>query len=105
MGENGKLVEDEGTYEGALEGGVPSGNGTVHLICGIHYSGEFKDGRRHGSGEQTIGAPATNIGATYKGQFRSNYMHGAGALEWDGGITYSGDFIADQISGSGKHVV
>lgn len=60
------------------------------------YRGQWKDGLQHGSGHLTM------KGATYEGDFHKGKRHGEGVLTWDDGRVYRGQFVSNEMSGSGS---
>jgi len=63
-------------------------NNTLYIADGTSYNGEFKDGLRHGKGEQRF-VPSTHIDNNwdlvyradkYVGDWQDNYMEGVGVL-------------------------
>jgi hypothetical protein len=50
-----KITLDDGsTYEGDVDGFLPSGQGTCTYSDGTKYRGEWKDGLHHGQGIYTL---------------------------------------------------
>ena len=51
------------------------------------YSGDYKNGLKHGKGRMEF-----NDGSVYEGQFENNQMHGFGKIFFKDGSIYQGDF-------------
>ena len=60
------------------------------------YEGEFKDGLKHGVGEQTYAD-----GAVYKGEWVRGERHGVGHLVKRDGETFAGSWVAGRPHGEG----
>jgi hypothetical protein len=67
--------------------GDMNGIGTIKMLNGGVYTGELKNGRRHGQGV-TIYAD----GWKYEGQYCNSKKHGFGTLYLNNGIMYSGEW-------------
>ena len=69
-----------------------TGNGYATENCygeweGDSYTGEFKEGLRHGLGTYTY-----SDGDVYVGEYIEGEMHGTGSYYFQNGDVYSGDF-------------
>jgi len=101
-----------------LEGDCVSGKGTMVSSTGHKYTGEFKDGVRHGEGvmllpggRKIVGVWVTNEiregtfsapdGTIYEGQWEFRERNGRGTLTFPDGRKYVGDFKSDQRHGQG----
>lgn len=60
------------------------------------YVGHFKNGLKHGAGEETYAN-----GDVYKGLFLNGLSHGQGQYQWMGGASYRGNFQQGLRSGFG----
>ena len=69
----GKNFTKDRKYHGQYENDVENGNG-IEILKGIIYTGEFKDGLKHGKGKSEN--RETNI--TYIGEFFNGLKHGNG---------------------------
>ena len=101
-----------------LEGDCVNGSGTMVSSTGHKYTGEFKDGVRHGKGimllpggrkivgvwveneirEGTFTAPD---GLIYEGHWEFRERNGQGTLTFPDGRKYVGDFKSDKRHGQG----
>jgi hypothetical protein len=128
---NGTLTFESGDkYEGSLENGVMAGFGKLTYSKDDknnreYYTGEFKNGKRHGSGKlvwkngqmcegdwanDTLNGKGKVIYSVhdesmrkyYIGDFKDGKKHGRGRVENTLGAFYEGDFENDQINGTGK---
>jgi hypothetical protein len=101
-----------------VEGNCVNGTGTMNFSTGHKYTGEFKDGVRHGKGvmllpggrkmvgtwvgneirEGTFTAPD---GTMYVGQWEFRERNGQGTLTFPDGRKYVGTFKSDQRHGQG----
>ncbi len=84
------------TYEGALEDGLPHGQGVYSRQNGLVYRGAWRRGLMHGAGE--ISLPN---GDHYKGPFRNGAPHGDGAYVDAEGVIYQGGFANGLRDGDG----
>ena len=89
-------LPDGSRYEGELQDGVLTGQGTLVWPNGARYEGSFSDGLMHGAGTWT--SPA---GDRYQGDFANGMKHGQGVLDYADGSRYEGQFEQDYPSGSG----
>ena len=60
------------------------------------YSGDYKNGLKHGKGRMKF-----NDGSVYEGQFENNQMHGFGKIFFKDGSIYQGDFKNNLRDGTG----
>ena len=65
-----------------IEGDCINGRGTYLFSSGIKYTGQWKDGKRHGEG--TLTSPHAY---TYEGEWKSDRMHGYGVQTYSSGST------------------
>ncbi len=72
-----------------------TGTGTYVLPAGRRQEGAFNAGRLQGMGSETI------EGATYTGQWRNGVRHGHGEQVFANGDRYVGDFVDGQPEGKG----
>lgn len=61
-----------------------------------HYSGDLRDGRRHGQG-----AMGFSNGDRYEGQWRKGLMEGSGTMKYANGDTYIGQWRKGLLHGKG----
>ncbi|NBY06539.1 MAG: hypothetical protein EBQ84_01060 [Betaproteobacteria bacterium] len=89
---------------------------------GATYTGEFKDGQRHGqgvyktaNGSLLTGTFVANLpsgkiayvyssGDTYVGDIKNGVLQGQGTLSFISGDQYVGDFLSDLRTGKGTYV-
>ena len=101
-----------------VEGDCVNGNGTMVFSTGHKYTGEFKDGVRHGEGVMRLpggrkivgvwvgneireGTFTTPDGMMYEGQWEFRERNGRGTLTFPDGRKYVGGFKSDQRHGQG----
>lgn len=86
-----------GQYLGEIDSQmVPDGFGTFQCSS-YNYSGDWRQGLRHGRGVQVF-----SNGDTYIGQWRRDQRHGEGQLLWRTGRRYSGQMEAGRMHGQGE---
>ena len=66
---------------------------------GAVYEGEFRDGKRSGTGRLIF-----PDGAVYEGEFADDHMNGRGTLVYANGDRYEGTFLDDREHGKGELV-
>jgi hypothetical protein len=101
-----------------VEGDCVNGKGTLIFSTGHKYTGEFKDGVRHGKGvmllpggRKIVGTWSENEiregtytepdGTVYEGQWEFRERNGRGTLTFPDGRKYVGDFKSGQRHGQG----
>ncbi|XP_046885120.1 MORN repeat-containing protein 4 isoform X1 [Hypomesus transpacificus] len=77
--------------------------GTFTYASGEEYSGEWKEGRRHGTGQLKF-----SDGTCYTGQFEKGLFHGSGVLLFQDGsrcrlFVYEGEFTQGKFHGVGVY--
>jgi hypothetical protein len=84
-------------YEGFMKNGKPEGEG---IYCGTNtsYNGSWKDGRKHGNGEETY-----TDGSKYIGHFVDNVRNGTGKFIWPNGCYYEGNIKDNKFNGYGEY--
>jgi hypothetical protein len=114
--------ELRGSYTGACKDGYAHGYGEARGTA--EYSGEFRDGRKHGKGVKTWpssgdryegyfaddrkegtgiyawGRGSPSAGERYIGGFTADRRHGYGVYEWPKGDRYVGSWENDRITGT-----
>ena len=92
-----------------VKGDCVNGTGDMIYSTGHRFSGEFKDGLRHGKGVMLLpggrkitgtwdnneireGTSTQSDGTTYTGQWQFREREGQGTMAWPDGRKYSGDF-------------
>jgi hypothetical protein len=101
-----------------VEGDCVNGTGTMTYATGHRYTGEFKDGVRHGEGvlqmpgnRKIVGVWVDNNirqgtftghdGTIYEGQWEFRERNGQGTLTFPDGRKYVGEFKSGQRHGRG----
>jgi len=101
-----------------VEGDCVDGKGTMVFATGHKYTGEFKDGVRHGEGimqmpggrkivsvwvnnEIRTGTYSAPDGVVYEGQWEFRERNGQGTLTFPDGRKYVGEFKSGQRHGKG----
>lgn len=91
-------IERSGTYTGAsLHGMVPHGYGTLRLMNGDIYEGEFVYGEMRGNNVTY----ESSCGKFYEGAFLQNMKHGYGEEAFPNGSCYVGRYEHDRFQGFG----
>ena len=65
---------------------------------GATYSGEWEDGKWHGSGTET------SAEHTYKGQWKHGMCHGMGTMTFADGDVYDGQYEGNAMHGNGRYI-
>jgi hypothetical protein len=104
-----------------IEGDCVNGKGTMVYATGHKFTGEFKDGGRHGDGvlhmpggrkivgvwednEVKEGTYTQPDGTTYEGQWMFRERNGQGTLTFPDGRKYIGEFKSGQRHGQGTMI-
>lgn len=113
------ISHNNGTYEGNVSWGQPTGKGKLTYANGAVYTGDFADGLRHGTGSfrnangdnyvgewkndrfDGKGKLVLADGANYEGTFKEGKRHGTGSQLYADGRHYSGSWVEDKKVGSG----
>eukprot|EP00667_Euglena_gracilis_P008931 EG_transcript_9058 len=86
-------------YSGDVKDGRRHGCGMyVYRNPAFHYEGDWKDNLKHGHGTFTIGD------STYEGEFQNGEMTGKGRRVWGSGAVYCGDFLLGEMHGFGEYL-
>jgi len=93
------ISHQNGTYEGNVSWGQPSGKGKLTYANGSVYSGDFSSGLRQG-----IGAFRNSKGDTYEGQWKNDRFDGNGKLTLSEGSRYEGTFKDGNRHGAGTQI-
>lgn len=72
--------------------------GAVTFASGEKYVGEFKNGKAHGRGTQTL-----RFGDKYVGKFKDGKYRGQGTYFYSSGEKYVGQFRDGEINGKGEY--
>ena len=83
-------------YVGEWKDDIPNGQGTFTFLNGKKYVGEFKDGKPNGQGTE-----AYLDGSTYVGEFKDGKPNGQGTETYLDGSTYVGEFKDGNLNGQG----
>ena len=76
-----------------LVGCSSTSQGTATYADGATYTGEWKDGKRHGQGTHTNAEGETYTDERrYRGEWKNNKRHGQGTLTLADGTTYTGEW-------------
>jgi hypothetical protein len=88
---HGRCISKDGrkVYDGMWEEDVPSGYGTLSSGGIKLYSGNWKNGSKHGKGVEY------GVDFTYEGDWQHNEKRGWGKLHYSNGNRYEGEF--DQV--------
>jgi hypothetical protein len=118
----GRYIDSDGTFfQGYFQDGVLQGKGERHSMNESHYTGEFKNGLKHGFGtEETSEHIYTGnflndkkegqgklaykqIKDEYEGEFRDNAITGMGFYTWANQDTFKGTFLKGKMHGRGLY--
>ena len=66
-------------------------------LCRGTYTGERRDGKKHG-----VGTFVASRGVVYEGEWRNDYQHGKGKTTWPNGQTHEGEYQDSKRHGIGK---
>jgi hypothetical protein len=85
------------TYTGDFKDGEKHGYG-VHLILktGDRYVGQFKNGKQDGLGHLAWGEKSESAGFYYIGQYKQGKRNGQGIYHLPGGDSYAGKWLDDK---------
>ena len=86
------------TYEGEWREGKKHGTGKLILGDGGYYEGAFVEGEIEGNGERLYG----HSGAKYVGHFSKGERHGLGRYEESNGSWYEGNWFYNKKEGFGS---
>ena len=91
---------DNTRYEGKLnKDGMRDGMGKMTWSDGLVYTGDFKDGMRHGHGLQQDKAEV----CIYKGDWADDLPHGFGTITWLDGTSFNGQLEKGRLK-QGKYI-
>ncbi|KAG7334096.1 hypothetical protein KOW79_002503 [Hemibagrus wyckioides] len=76
--------------------GMTLTRGSFTYSTGEEYSGEWKEGKRHGVGQLKF-----SDGTCYRGHFENGLFHGSGVLMFPDGSRYEGEFAQGKFQGVG----
>lgn len=97
-------ASEAATGSGARQAGADAGFGDnpedVRLQGndGSTYTGQVKDGLRHGNGTREYPT------GSYEGQWQDDLQHGRGKQIWTDGRTFEGQFVLGKFDGHGQMV-
>ena len=80
-------------YTGEWKNGLRHGNGTGTYPDGSNYTGNWKNDHANGFGIMII--YTSNGSVKYEGNFKNGYIDGSGSLTLDDGRTYSGNWVGE----------
>ena len=94
------LLNISGAMGKCEEGDCVNGKGTYKDALGNEYDGEWKNGKKHGTGTLIL----KNEKEKYKGQWLNGMRHGKGLYKFKNGETYDGDWVKDKRTGKGTYI-
>ena len=112
---------DMGAFEGNMQNGVRSGQGTCVYKNGNKYEGDWDANKRHGRGTMDYASGATydgewvegersghgvmkyQNGGTYEGQWLRDLKHGYGCFKFGSGANYTGQWFEGKMHGQGTY--
>ncbi len=89
----------ESKYTGEMKDGKRHGSGVYVRASGSRYEGGYRDGKKHGRGIYVWAS-----GSRYEGGYRDGKKHGRGVYVWADGDRYEGDFRDGKQHGRGVTV-
>lgn len=96
---SGTLLWRRQPYEGQWRSGRREGTGTQFYLDGSRYAGQWRGGVRHGAGRcDEVG------GSGYEGQWRRDRPQGRGRRWWSDGQVHDGAFAGGQPHGPGTFI-
>eukprot|EP00927_Polykrikos_kofoidii_P053630 TRINITY_DN48221_c0_g1_i1.p1 TRINITY_DN48221_c0_g1~~TRINITY_DN48221_c0_g1_i1.p1 ORF type:complete len:532 (-),score=38.43 TRINITY_DN48221_c0_g1_i1:191-1786(-) len=98
-GEKSAMSVDGSPYTGQFKNGLRHGIGSLVSRDGLlKYEGEWRDGLRHGNGRCTYDVEGA---ASFQGQWFQGKKHGQGTQVWPSGSIYSGQWRMNLMHGNG----
>ena len=95
-------------YEGDFQKDNITGKGTYSGNDGSLYTGDFKEGKKHGHGilliKIYIGSQLYPNKDKYEGLWENDKRHGKGAMVWASGEKCESEFLNDQLVGQGIYM-
>jgi hypothetical protein len=97
----GRIFQTNGSYyEGDVVYNEAHGNGKFYGICGLKYAGEWRNGRKDGTGIIVY-----NDETEYHGEFHNDTFNGRGKMRWQDGHLYVGNFYNSMLHGDGAMTI
>jgi len=103
-----RMSVDKRPFGTGADGGVssprelPHGRGILESATGeFIYSGDWREGKRHGKGEGLIFTNSTSHNGFYIGRWKHNMRHGHGKMMFYSGAVYEGQWQFDKVTGYG----
>ena len=84
------------TYSGEFKNGKREGTGSYKFSNGDMYEGNFRGGKRNGKGTSIL-----KSGEKYVGEYRDDLKDGKGELTLANGVKYIGEFSNNTFNGNG----
>ena len=91
-------------YEGEFYENKFQGLGVLLWKDGKRYEGSWYANRHHGYGCLTYPINDQRKRAFYKGEWKNGKRHGTGTMQWTNGAKYVGEWAAGKREGLGKHI-
>jgi len=88
-GKGKKTFDDGSAYEGEWENGLPNGKGIYLFSCGHIYKGDFINGEMTGKGKTKY---ASDDVCSYEGDYVNGKPHGIGKMIFSSGNICEGEF-------------
>ncbi len=92
----------ESKYTGEMKDGKKHGYGVLMWADGGRYEGEWKDGKEHGHGVMVWGPDTEWAGDRYEGGMENGKTHGRGTYYFANGDKCEGGWKDNSLSGTGK---
>ena len=84
-------------YEGDIKNSLPHGVGTMEMINGERYKGDFIEGNMTGRGTYIF-----QDKSYYCGEIENGIFKGEGSMKWNNETEYHGNFVNSSLQGKGK---
>ena len=91
MCEGSMEFSDGRIYTGEWKNGLRHGNGTSTLPDGSNYTGKWKNDDANGFG--TMISIHNSVSVKYEGNFKNGFIDGSGSVTLPDGRTYSGNWV------------
>eukprot|EP01034_Spumella_vulgaris_P023431 gene23431-29649_t len=88
-------------YVGDWKDGRRHGSGTYFYCDGDRYDGEWRNDERHGRGVMTYSSDSNAVQEKFEGEWVDGKMQGRGIYHYSDGSVYDGNWMAGKMQGKG----